>query len=97
MMQVIGLSRFSYPAHGGFQVGHQSSEDRMTYLWQEDRLEERFRLMETVSLPCLRAQSDQDFDLVILIGDTFPKKHVHRLHDLVSDIKQIQICRATAA
>lgn len=90
-MQVLGLCRFSYPAIGGFQVGHETIEERMDYLWAEDRLEERFRLLETMALPCLRAQTDQDFDLLILIGDQFPKKHRDRLHDLTSDLKQVQI------
>ncbi|MEL7133282.1 MAG: putative rhamnosyl transferase [Pseudomonadota bacterium] len=90
-MQIIGLCRFSYPAIGGFQVGHETAQERMSYLWAHDRLEERFRLFETMALPCLRAQTDQDFDLLILIGDTFPKAHRDRLHDLTADIRQVQI------
>ncbi len=91
MMQVIGLCRFSYPAIGGFQVGHETTEERMAYLWAEDRLEERFRLLETMALPCLRAQTDPDFDLILLIGDAFPKHHRDRLHDLTADMPQVQI------
>ncbi|MEM8656003.1 MAG: putative rhamnosyl transferase [Pseudomonadota bacterium] len=90
-MQIIGLCRFSYPAIGGFQVGHETAEERMDYLWAHDRLEERFRLLETIALPCLRAQTDSDFDLLILISDQFPKKHRDRLHDLTADLKQVQI------
>lgn len=90
-MQVIGLCRFSYPAIGGFQVDHETLEDRMAYLWADARLEERFRLFEAVALPCLRAQSDPDFDLVILIGDQFPKQHRDRLHDLTTDMPQVHI------
>ncbi|WP_189799565.1 putative rhamnosyl transferase [Tateyamaria sp. syn59] len=90
-MQIIGLCRFSYPAIGGFQVGHETIEERMDYLWAHDRIEERFRLLETMALPCLRAQTDEDFDLLILIGDQFPKEHRDRLHDLTAGIKQIQI------
>lgn len=93
-MQVIGLCRFSYPAIGGFQVGHDSIEERIEYLWSKDRLEERFRLLETMALPCLRAQSDPDFDLVILIGDQFPKVHRERLHDLTGDMRQVRIVSA---
>lgn len=90
-VQVIGLCRFSYPAIGGFQVDHETLEERMAYLWADDRLEERFRLLETLALPCLRAQTDPDFDLVILIGDQFPKHHRDRLHDLTADMPQVQI------
>ena len=90
-MQVIGLCRFSYPAIGGFQVEHNSIEERIAFLYAEARLEERFRLFETVALPCLREQTDQDFDLIIVIGDSLPAHHETRLRDLVADIPQISI------
>ncbi|APG45827.1 putative rhamnosyl transferase [Phaeobacter porticola] len=90
-MQVIGLCRFSYPALGGFQVEHDSLEARIAYLYGEARLEERFHLMETVALPCLRAQTDQDYTLVVVIGDSLPSRHVERLRNLTADIPQIQI------
>lgn len=90
-MQAIGLCRFSYPALGGYQVKHETIEDRMAYLFAEERLEERFRLFETVALPCLRAQTDPDFQLVILIGDQFPKQHEDRLEALIEDLPQALI------
>jgi hypothetical protein len=90
-MQVIGLCRFSYPAIGGFQVEHNSLEERIAFLYGEARLEERFRLMETIALPCLREQTDQDFELIIVIGDSLPAHHVARLRDLCADIEQIRI------
>ncbi len=90
-MQAIGLCRFSYPALGGYQVQHETIEDRMAYLFAKERLEERFRLFETVALPCLRAQTDPDFHLVILIGDAFPKQHEKRLEALINDVPQALI------
>ncbi|WIY27247.1 putative rhamnosyl transferase [Parasedimentitalea psychrophila] len=90
-MQIIGLCRFSYPALGGFQVEHETVAERIAYLYSELRLEERFRLMETVALPCLKAQTDPDFELIIVIGDSLPKRHLDRLHDLCADIPQIRI------
>ncbi|WP_127114804.1 putative rhamnosyl transferase [Shimia sediminis] len=90
-MQVIGLCRFSYPAIGGFQVEHETVEDRIAFLYEETRLEERFRLLETVALPCLKEQTDPNFDLVIVIGDQLPKPHVDRLHDVTSDMPQVQV------
>ena len=80
-MQVIGLCRFSYPALGGFQVEHETVEDRIAFLYAEHRLEERFRLMETVALPCIRHQTDPDFELIIVIGDQLPARHRRRLHE----------------
>ena len=71
-MQAIGICRFSYPALGGFQVEHGSAEDRAAYLYAPARLDERFALFETVALPCLRAQTDQNFEVVVVIGEDFP-------------------------
>ncbi|TNJ39771.1 putative rhamnosyl transferase [Phaeobacter sp. B1627] len=90
-MQVIGLCRFSYPALGGFQVEHDSTEARMAFLYNEARMEERFRLFEAVALPCLREQTDPDFDLIVVIGDSLPAHHEERLRALVRDIAQVRI------
>lgn len=90
-MQAIGLCRFSYTALGGFQVKHASTEDRIAFLYDDARLEERFRLFETVALPCLRAQSDPDFGLIIVIGDQFPPAAQQRLEALVEDMPQVII------
>lgn len=90
-MQVIGLCRFSYPALGGFQVEHDDIEARIRYLYQSKRLEERFRLFETVTLPGLRAQTDQEFILAIVIGDSLPARHRDRLHDLAATLPQARI------
>ncbi len=90
-MQVIGLCRFSYPAIGGFQVDHDSIEARIAFLYDAARLEERFRLFEAVALPCLREQTDPDFQLIIVIGDSLPARHQDRLRDLVADLPQVQI------
>lgn len=90
-MQVIGICRFSYPAIGGFQVEHETIEERIRYLYQPDRLEERFRCFETITLPALSAQTDTDFDLVIVVGDSLPTDHLDRLHDLTSRMPQVSI------
>jgi len=90
-MQIIGLCRFSYPALGGFQVGHKTVEDRIAYLYSDSRLEERFRLFETVALPCLKAQTDPDFELIIVVGDTLPQHHLDRLHDITAALPQVRI------
>jgi len=90
-MQVIGLCRFSYPALGGFQVEHETIEERIRYLYADHRLEERFQLMETVALPCLKQQTDPNFELIIVIGTSLPKHHSDRLHDLISDLPQARI------
>ncbi|MCX7568202.1 putative rhamnosyl transferase [Sulfitobacter sp. F26169L] len=90
-LQVIGLCRFSYPAIGGFQVEHETTDERIAYLYDDARLEERFRLFQAVALPSLRAQTDQNFDLIIVVGNQLPEKHRKRLEALVSDMPQVRI------
>ncbi len=87
-MQVIGLCRFSYPALGGFQVEHQSLEDRTAYLYAPERLEERFRTFEAFTLPALTAQTDPDFTFLIIVGDSLPEAYRARLDALLSDLPQ---------
>ncbi|MEP1760937.1 MAG: putative rhamnosyl transferase [Sulfitobacter sp.] len=90
-MQVIGLCRFSYPAIGGFQVDHETIEERIAYLYDDRRLEERFQLFEAVVVPSLRAQTDPDFELIIVIGDQLPAHHRARLEALITDLPQARI------
>ncbi len=90
-MQVIGLCRFSYPAFGGFQVEHETIEERRRYLYNPARLEERFRLFESTTLPCFREQTDEDFQFLIVIGDCLPRPAFDRLNDLTANIKQVKI------
>ena len=90
-MQVIGICRFSYPAVGGFQVEHDSIQDRMAYLYAPQRMQARFALFEAFTLPCLRAQTDPDFTFVIVTGDSLPKPYLDRLQHLIADIPQIQL------
>lgn len=90
-MQVIGLCRFSYPAIGGFQVDFPTIEERIAYLYAPERMEERFALFETVALPGLIAQTDPDFDLIIVVGDKMPAPYLERLRALVAPLPQVQI------
>lgn len=89
MLQVIGLCRFSYPALGGFQRQHTSPEERARYLYSAERLEERFRLFEAITLPGIRAQTDPDFTFLVVIGDDFPQRK--RLETLLADVPQAVI------
>lgn len=90
-MQVIGLCRFSYPAEGGFQVEHQSLQERQDYLYAPARMEERFRQFETICLPGLKAQTDPDFEFLVLIGDSLPAPYRARLESLLDGFAQARI------
>jgi len=90
-MQVIGLVRFSYPALGGFQIEHESPEARAAFLYDHVRMNERFATFAGLTLPPLRAQSDPDFTLAIVVGDAMPEPLLQRLFDLVQDMPQAVI------
>lgn len=93
-MQVLGLCRFSYPAHGGFQTEHDSIEDRIRFLYADARLQERFRIFECFTLPALQAQTDPDFTLIVVIGTDMPAAARARLEALLTGLPQTVI-RAT--
>lgn len=90
-MQVIGLCRFSYPALGGFQVEHETIAEREAFLYDPQRLEERFRMFEALTLPPLRSQSDPDFTFAVVIGTSFPTAQRARLEALLADLPQAVI------
>jgi hypothetical protein len=89
--QVIGICRFSYPALGGFQRVHDTPEDRAAFLYAPERLDERFRLFEAFTLPSLRAQTDQNFTYLIVIGQDFPPERLAQLKALTKDMPQVVI------
>lgn len=90
-MQVIGLCRFSYPALGGFQVEHDDIDARRAYLYAPERMEERLRMFETIALPGLKAQTDQNFDFLIVIGDCMPVPYLERLRAMIEDMPQAKL------
>lgn len=87
-MQVVGLCRFSYPALGGFRTGHADPAERARFLYRPARLEERFRLFESFTLPSLQAQADPDFTFVVVTGDDLPGWALDRLKGLLAGLPQ---------
>ena len=67
------------------------SKNAVQYLYDPARLEERFRLFETTTLPCFKEQTDEDFQFLIVIGECLPKPALDRLHDLTAGMKQVRI------
>lgn len=90
-MQVIGICRFSWPGLGGFQVEHESLDERIAWLYAPARMEERFRSFETMTLPALKAQTDDDFTFLVVIGDSLPARWRDRLEALLQDMPQAVI------
>ena len=70
---------------------HETLQDRINYLYTPARMEERFATFETMMLPPLLAQSDDDFTLLIVIGDSLPPVWRERLAAAVAKMPQAVI------
>lgn len=90
-MQIIGLCRFSYPALGGFQVKHETAEERAAFLYSPARLDQRFAFFEAITLPSILAQTDKNFAFIILVGKDLPAPYLARLLDLCDPHHNIQV------
>lgn len=87
-MRTVGICRFSYDGKGGFKVDHGDAAARAAFLYDDLRMEERFRLFEAITLPCVAAQTDPDFTFLIVTGKWFPQRHLERLQALTKGIPQ---------
>lgn len=90
-MQVLGLCRMSWPALGGFQTTHETVADRVRYLYAPERMEARLRAFEAFTLPALKAQTDPDFTLLVVIGDDLPPRWRDRIEGLLAGLPQARI------
>jgi len=90
-MRTVGICRFSYAGQGGFKVGHNDQASLEAFLYGKERMEERFRLFEAITLPCIAAQTDPDFTFLIVTGTGFPAPYLERLQALTADIAQCRI------
>lgn len=90
-MEMVGLCRFSYLGHGGFKVTHDSLDERRAFLYAQDRMEDRFRHFEAITLPSIAGQTDPDFRLLTVVGSCFPRTYMDRLQALTRDVPQIEI------
>ncbi len=57
---------------GWIQVEHDDVDARRAYLYAPERIVERFRTFEAITLPGLRAQTDPDFSFLILVDEALP-------------------------
>mgnify|MGYP000728244812 CR=1 FL=1 len=90
-VQMLGLCRFSYVGLRGYQVEHDSYQERRAHLYDPDRLARRWFWFSEVALPAWRAQTDPDFTFLILVGDSLPDAYLDRLRALVADFPQARI------
>ncbi|WP_224817165.1 glycosyltransferase [Hasllibacter sp. MH4015] len=82
--KIIGVCRFSYLGDAGFETLKGGAEEAARQLYAPGRMQRRFAYFENICIPSLANQTDQDFVLVALIGDTMPfhfRKRLKRLAD----------------
>lgn len=90
-LQIIGLVRFSYPALSGFIRTGDDAAANAAFLYDRARLKARFEMFERLTLPSIRAQTDGDFTLGVLIGDNLPAWARDRLCAAVAGIRQVRL------
>lgn len=92
-MHVFGYMRFSFLGRNDTKVGRniQDAQERARILYAPDRMEERFYFFEKITLPSIRAQTDQDFKLLIVSSPEMPIEYQNRLNTAVADIPQIRV------
>lgn len=90
-MRTVGICRFSYHGKGGFKRDIDDPAALAAFLYDDARMEERFRLFEAITLPSIAGQTDPDFTFLIVTGKWFPKHHLDRLRALTIDIPQCVI------
>ena len=89
-LQVLGLLRWSYPSDpSAFNKGADTLEELRAELYDDARLTLRMFYLEHVILPCLAAQSDTKFKVVMLMGANLPDHWRTRVLDAISHVPQI--------
>lgn len=90
-VQMLGLCRFSYLGGRGFQVMHETTEDRRAFLYDPERLARRWFWFENVTLPALVQQTDPDFTMVLMTGPDLPEPYLSRLRELAEIMPQFRL------
>ena len=90
-LDLVGICRFSFLGAGdwkdynsrrGNRTYDEVTRDRREMLFDENRLNGRFRTLENITLPSLAAQSDPDFTFIILTSEELPDFAMKRLKNL---------------
>lgn len=90
-LQVLGLCRWSYPSQtGAFNNKGESLEALRAELYDAARMRVRLFFLEHLVLPSLRVQSDPDFTLVLMMGESLPEPWRGRVLELIRDVEQVK-------
>lgn len=89
-VQIQGLCRFSFPCTGGFKKYHDSLSERRAALYATKRLDARTLWFEHVFMPPMRAQTDTEFTVHLLMGEDLPPPWRDRVEVAIADCPQIK-------
>ena len=85
--QIIGLVRFSYIAKNGFRNTFDSLEDTRAFLFEPGRMAFRLRMLEEICIRSMRNQTDQNFQLIILVSLSLPTAYLNRVKEITAPLK----------
>ena len=94
-MKIYGHCRFSYFGRTDTGQAIVSEEDARRLLWNAERMAVRFHLFENLLLPSVRAQSDTDFQFVIITSNEMPDMYQVRLDAAIAGMQNIRIHRTS--
>jgi len=90
-LQVLGLCRWSYPSQtGAFNNKGESLEALRAELYTPERMAVRLFFLEHLVLPSLRGQTDKDFTLLLMMGDSLPEPWRGQVLELIKDVDQVK-------
>lgn len=92
-MKIYGHCRFSYLGQTDTGRAVRSEEDAQALLWNPERMAVRFHLLENLMLPSLRAQTDQDFQMILLTSERMPDIYQERLDAAVAGSPNLRVFR----
>lgn len=81
---IVGHIRFSFYGVTDTRERPDDTGEALARLYDETRMARRFHLFENLTLPSLRAQTDKDFQLVVMSSDVMPERFKSRLSALMA-------------
>lgn len=88
---IVGVMRFSVLTPTYYAEKFDSLEDIAAHLFASERMALRFHLFETLALPSLMAQSDTDFQVIVLTAESLPAVYMDRLSMAVEVLPNVQL------
>ena len=83
--------RFSFFGYTDTRLRPEDQDAAQVLLYNETRMARRFFLFENLTLPSLRAQTDQDFKIVIMTSDVMPDRFKDRLRAITAHDRNVTL------